>query len=159
MTKKRLSLWIPLTIASIFLSGLAIAQDNVGIGTTTPHPNSILDISSVDRGLMIPRLNTLQRFGMANPPTTTLPNTADGLLVYDTDIEKFCYWNDDLVDWVCFGEGSNGATGPTVLLDPLVLMELLDLPVLLDLLVLTELRVLLDLPALLGLLGQTVLMD
>lgn len=91
------------------------AQDNVGIGTTTPHPNSILDVSATDKGMMVPRLNTLQRLAMANPPFTTLPGTADGLLVYDTDIEQFCYWNDDLVDWVCFGQGGtgSGSTGPT----------------------------------------------
>lgn len=90
----------------------ATAQDNVGIGTTTPHPNSILDVSSVDKGMLVPRVNTLQRLAIANPPGTLLPGDADGLLVYDTDMELFCYWNDDLVDWVCFGAGSFGPTGP-----------------------------------------------
>lgn len=101
-------------ISVLCLSVNSFAQDNVGVGTTTPHPNAILDVSSVDKGLLVPRVNTLQRLGIANPPLTTLPNDADGLLVYDTDIEQFCYWNDDLANWLCIGSGGgSGVTGPT----------------------------------------------
>lgn len=87
----------------------AYAQtDNVGIGTTTPHPNAILDVSSDSKGFLAPRLNTLQRMLM-NPLAT-----AQGLLVYDTDLDEFCYW--DGGQWVCFptpGQGGFGPTGPT----------------------------------------------
>lgn len=90
-----------------FLSD-AIAQDNVGIGTVTPHENSILDVSSTDKGLLVPRLNTLQRLLLA--PTTS----ADGLLVYDTDLHQFCYWDENALAWVCLDmSGGFGATGPT----------------------------------------------
>jgi hypothetical protein len=92
--------------------------DNVGIGTSTPNPRAILDISSDSKGLLVPRLNTLQRFAIANPPGTTLPPSANGLLVYDTDLGEFCYWNSNAnpVNWVCFptpGQGGVGVTGPT----------------------------------------------
>ncbi|MBI1288164.1 MAG: hypothetical protein GC178_11380 [Flavobacteriales bacterium] len=63
--------------------------------------------------MLVPRVNTLQRLGIANPPTTTLPNDAQGLLVYDIDLNQFCYWDDATVDWICFGSGGYGATGPT----------------------------------------------
>ncbi|MCF8464349.1 MAG: collagen-like protein [Flavobacteriales bacterium] len=64
--------------------------------------------------MLVPRLNTLQRLAIANPPTSTLPTDADGLLVYDTDLEQFCYWNDDLIDWTCMGlQGPTGPPGPT----------------------------------------------
>ncbi|MFM9908529.1 MAG: hypothetical protein ACKVOW_04235, partial [Chitinophagaceae bacterium] len=50
---------------------------NVGIGTTTPHPNAILDISGINKGLLIPR-------GDAATRTALVGNTAKGLLMYDT---------------------------------------------------------------------------
>jgi hypothetical protein len=87
--------------ASVLLfSQSSFAQDNVGIGTTTPHENAILDASSVEKGLLIPRMNTLQRLGI-NPV-----GGADGLLVYDTDLDQFWYW--DGTQWV----QSTGPAGP-----------------------------------------------
>ena len=87
--------------AGLFLfSQFGFAQDNVGIGTTTPHESSIVDISSVEKGLLVPRMNTLQRLGI-NPTTGS-----DGLLVYDTDLDQFWYW--DGTQWV----QSTGPAGP-----------------------------------------------
>lgn len=91
-------------IATTLFSSNAFSQDNVGIGTTTPHENAILDIESTDKGLLIPRLNTLQRLGV-NPIAN-----ADGLLVYDTDLDQFYYW--DGTQWVA-STGPMGPTGPT----------------------------------------------
>ena len=42
-----------LLLAPIFV----LAQQNVGIGTTTPNANAILDLSSSNKGLLIPRLS------------------------------------------------------------------------------------------------------
>jgi hypothetical protein len=99
-------------LAFVSSSLATLAQtDNVGIGTSTPHPNAILDVSSTSKGLLVPRLNSLQRVLM-NP----LPS-ADGVLVYDTDLKQFCYWNVTLGDWTCIdvsgGPGGVGPTGPT----------------------------------------------
>lgn len=94
--------------------GSALAQDNVGIGTTTPYEEAVLDITSPDKGLLIPRLNTLSRLAIANPPTTFPPLGANGLLVYDTDLNQFCYWSDVVSDWTCIDPtGGSGPTGPT----------------------------------------------
>ena len=87
------------------------AQDNnVGIGTTTPHPDAILDISSANgtKGLLIPRMNTVQRLLLA-------PGLqSDGLMVYDVDLDQFCYWDENDAQWVCIGGlGNLGPTGPT----------------------------------------------
>jgi hypothetical protein len=54
-----------------------IQAQNVGIGTTTPHPNAILDISGINKGMLIPR-------GDAATRTALIGNTAKGLLMYDT---------------------------------------------------------------------------
>ncbi|WP_435523643.1 hypothetical protein [Chryseobacterium indoltheticum] len=51
----------------------------VGINTTTPDTNSVLDIVSTTKGLLIPRLNQTQ----ANVLAGELP--ANGMLIYNTD--------------------------------------------------------------------------
>jgi len=58
----------------------------VGIGTTAPDPSAMLDIVAKDKGLLIPRLTTVQR-------TTAIISPATGLLVYDTDTNSFWYYN------------------------------------------------------------------
>ena len=57
----------------------------VGIGTITPDASSMLDISTTTKGLLAPRMTTAQKDAIASP--------ANGLLVYDTDLEKFDYFN------------------------------------------------------------------
>lgn len=49
----------------------------VGIGTTTPDASSVLDITSTEGGLLVPRMTSTQRDAIANP--------ANGLIVYNTD--------------------------------------------------------------------------
>ena len=55
----------------------AMSQNNTGIGTTTPAPTSLLDLTSTDKGFLIPRMTGAQRSAISNP--------ANGLLVYQTD--------------------------------------------------------------------------
>lgn len=109
-----------LSIAFIASTSNAIAQNtnNVGIGTSTPYENAILDISSDTMGILIPRLNTLRMYQLANPPATVLPPDANGLLIYEIDSNRFCYWNSGINNWSCIGSGIGGsgiagATGPT----------------------------------------------
>ena len=103
--------WLVVTVLLSFGTGVS-AQDNVGVGTTTPHENSILDVSSTDKGMLIPRLNTLQRL-LINPTVGS-----DGLLVYDTDLDQLCYWDENDNVWTCLQAGSVGPTGPTGLTGP-----------------------------------------
>lgn len=60
-------------------------EAQVGIGTTTPDPSAILDMSSASQGILTPRLTTSQRIAIASPAT--------GLLVYDTDQSAFYYYS------------------------------------------------------------------
>ncbi|MDC7994083.1 cell wall anchor protein [Altibacter sp. HG106] len=57
----------------------------VGIGTTNPDPSAALDISSTDGGMLTPRMTTAQRTAIASPAT--------GLLVFDTDLDLFYYFD------------------------------------------------------------------
>jgi len=57
---------------------------NVGIGTTTPDNSAQLDLSSTGKGLLIPRMNKVQRDAIASPAT--------GLLVYQTDSTPGFYY-------------------------------------------------------------------
>lgn len=52
-------------------------SQNVGIGINTPHPNAMLDITGINKGILIPR-------GDAATRTALNTNTARGLLLFDT---------------------------------------------------------------------------
>jgi len=58
------------------------AQQGVAINTdgSTPDPQAILDIKSINRGLLLPRMTTAQRNAISSPIA--------GLLVYDTDRQR-----------------------------------------------------------------------
>ncbi|MFM9910891.1 MAG: hypothetical protein ACKVOW_16240 [Chitinophagaceae bacterium] len=67
-------------ITSLFLANciwiVCLAQA-VGIGTNAPHPSAQLDVTSTNKGLLIPRLTLAQRGAIASPVL--------GLLIYQTD--------------------------------------------------------------------------
>ena len=65
----------------------------VGIGTTTPTSQSALDIRTTDKGLLIPRLTTIQRNALTTSLTTTTDVNNKGMQVYDTDTNSIWYWN------------------------------------------------------------------
>src|SRR5690554_1751753 len=50
-------------VVSLFIGSFSLlnAQDNVGIGTTTPEATAVLDVSANDKGMLVPRLTTAQR--------------------------------------------------------------------------------------------------
>lgn len=67
--------------------GFAFAQkENVGIGTTNPDQSAVLDISSPNKGLLMPRMSSQQRNSIQNP--------AKGLIVYQTDMLSGFYFYD-----------------------------------------------------------------
>ncbi|QHJ07845.1 hypothetical protein [Hymenobacter busanensis] len=61
-------------------AALAQTTGSVGIGTATPNPTAALDISATGKGLLIPRMDSAARAGIAAPP--------DGLMVFQTDGRK-----------------------------------------------------------------------
>lgn len=86
------------TLFFIILTSLSFAQ--VGIGTNTPAPSAQLDISSTERGLLMPRMTMAQRNLIASPAT--------GLTIYQTDNTAGFYFFDGS-NWVTLGAaGVNG---------------------------------------------------
>ncbi len=86
------------------------AQNNVGIGTSTPNPQAVLDISSTDKGILVSRLTTVARMALG----TALTPTEDGMLVYDKDLSKFFYWNGPNLAWDQVGTGTGDSWGNDV---------------------------------------------
>lgn len=74
-----------LLIVAMMLIIAGIKAQNVGIGISVPNSSAALDISSVNKGLLIPRLNTAQRNAIVSP--------AKGLLTYDSSRNAFWYFN------------------------------------------------------------------
>lgn len=72
-------------ITGLFLMMGLIATVNaqVGIGTTSPDASAALDITSTDKGLLMPRMSTAQREAISSPATS--------LMVFDTDTNS--YWS------------------------------------------------------------------
>lgn len=73
-------------LVSITTKGVYGQNENVGIGTTSPERSAILDLSSTDKGLLIPRLTLEQKNRITNP--------AKGLILFQTDEKSgFYYFN------------------------------------------------------------------
>jgi hypothetical protein len=85
---QRSSALLLLVLCLWLLSGAeAQAQNNVGIGTTTPNSKAILELRAVDKGFLAPRLTTLQMNAIA-------PNaTESGLLIYNIDSSCYHFYN------------------------------------------------------------------
>ncbi|MFC2175484.1 hypothetical protein ACFLR1_00765 [Bacteroidota bacterium] len=81
--QKRLSHF--LLLVTIFFSvtvSVSWAQGNMGIGTLTPDPSAQLDMYSFDKGLLVPRTDTLN-----------IINPATGLLIYTPADSAFWYFD------------------------------------------------------------------
>lgn len=61
-----------------FLCATTITYAQVGIGTNSPSANSVLDLSSTDKGLLLPRLND----------TTNVSSPSAGLMIYNSNAGK-----------------------------------------------------------------------
>lgn len=99
----------------ILLSSLTcqITNAQVGIGTTHPSAGSILDITSTNKGILIPRVNIANLTTIA--PVTGGSTTS--LLVWNTNATTgvgFHYWDGN--DWIPLGSGwklrGNASTTP-----------------------------------------------
>jgi hypothetical protein len=79
----------------IFITAIfcADAQNNVGIGILNPDPSAILDLTASDKGLLVPRMDSLQRNAIATP--------ANGLVVYDNTYQCLYYYKSNTWQSLC----------------------------------------------------------
>jgi hypothetical protein len=100
-------------LIAILTLNIAKAQQGVSINITGNHADSsaMLDVSSITKGILIPRMTEAQKLQIVNPKM--------GLLIYQTDnIIGFWYYNTSIPAWVqAIGPvgptGVSGATGVT----------------------------------------------
>lgn len=89
-------------------------NNNVGIGTVNPAPTALLDIDANplnNKGILIPRLSSLQRLAISSP--------ANSLMVYDMDSMCYFFYRVPTTSWISlckifsYGSGTPGFTGAT----------------------------------------------
>ncbi|HEB62516.1 MAG TPA: hypothetical protein ENI82_05110, partial [Bacteroidetes bacterium] len=68
-----------------------LKNGKIGIGISSPDPSSILDITSTDKGILVPRMTSAQRIAITSPAT--------GLLIYQTN-NNTGFWYFDGTDWI-----------------------------------------------------------
>ncbi|MCB0533845.1 MAG: tail fiber domain-containing protein [Saprospiraceae bacterium] len=74
-----------LLFCSLLFAAQLSAQVSINQDNSNPDPSAMLDIKSNARGLLIPRLSSVQRAGIAAPAT--------GLMVYDITTNSFWFYN------------------------------------------------------------------
>jgi trimeric autotransporter adhesin len=88
------------SLFAIFLFiNIQLTAQNVAINNdgSTANSTAILDIKSTAKGMLVPRMTSLQRTGIISP--------ANGLLVFDTDSISFSYF--DGSSWLFLKKGNN----------------------------------------------------
>lgn len=107
---KRANLFILALLMLAMLTNLN-AQNNVGIGTTTPNASALLELSATDKGFLAPRVSLTSTI-VAAPVTSP----ATGLLVFNTNtagtapnnvVPGFYYW--DGTKWVQVGAAASAS--------------------------------------------------
>ncbi len=90
-------------MSCMLLLSVQVSYSQIGVGTTTPDGSSVLDVSSTDKGVLFPRMTTVQRDAVVNP--------AKGLTIYnlDEDCLQINSGSPSSADWSCVG-GSSSVT-------------------------------------------------
>ncbi|MGC9330994.1 MAG: hypothetical protein ACP5DZ_03850 [Bacteroidales bacterium] len=91
---KTLSIGIVLSYGAC---GLGFAQ-NAGINQPDSDNSAVLDVTSIERGLLVPRMTTAERNAIGGP--------AESLLIYNTTTQCFKAYNATTSTWVassCIG--------------------------------------------------------
>ena len=86
-------------IILVFLYTAPSFSQSFAINTTgnAADASAMLDVASTTKGMLIPRMATADRAAIASPAT--------GLIVYDTDLNQFYFWNG--TTWTAVPTGAN----------------------------------------------------
>ena len=86
---KQYYIYAAIVLSALFTAVPGQAQQSIGIGTTTPDGNAALDITSTQKGVLIPTLNAAQQTTLAG----MLTSAEIGMLVTDAATGTLRYWN------------------------------------------------------------------
>ena len=90
-----------LFILMIFVARLSIAQVAINGSGSSADNSAMLDVSSTTKGILVPRMTTAQRTALSSPAT--------GLLVYDSTLQSFYYYNGTA--WKIVGDDNDWTKG------------------------------------------------
>jgi hypothetical protein len=103
-------------LAFLFITVNAYSQNNIVISDESSHTadeSAVLDIYSISKGMLVPRLTDAQMSAISNPAT--------GLLVFNTDANSFYFYNGSSWNDLSATSGTywsqNGTTGDVYLDD------------------------------------------
>lgn len=103
MRTKRLKLQgLGIIILTIFAFTNCFSQVAINTNGAAPNSKSMLDITSTDKGVLLPRMTSAQRIAIASPPT--------GLIVFQTDATSGFYYYTGSV-WQCLSTSTGTVTG------------------------------------------------
>lgn len=94
-----------LIILGMLIAAQHLSAQNVGIGTTTPDPSAAVDITSTNKGMLVPRMTATERGLIAGPAT--------GLIVFQTTAPAGFYYNagtPGVPNWVLLINNTNTVT-------------------------------------------------
>jgi hypothetical protein len=94
--KRQLTLFPGLLLIILMFSFISKAQVAINLDGSAPAPSAMLDVSSLTKGILPPRMSTFEMNSIAAP--------AEGLLVYNTT-EKSLYWFNG-IQWKRFNDFS-----------------------------------------------------
>lgn len=97
------SIKIMMLFIFLIISCQNLNAQNVGVNNPTPHAKALLDLTSTDKGILIPRLTSAQRIAMF--PVADL--TAAGMMIYQTDLVNGFYYYDGN-NWAFIGNSTSG---------------------------------------------------
>jgi len=78
-----------------FGQGVGISESSI-----TPHASSILELRSDERGFLVPRMDTDERDDISDP--------ANGLVIYNTDVNKLNIYDESISSWRIIFSGNVG---------------------------------------------------
>jgi microcystin-dependent protein len=102
------SVFTPVFFLGIVLLFARPLRAQTGIGTNTPDGHAMLDITSTQKGLLLPRLNATQQATL----TAMLTSAQSGMLITDSASGKPVYWTGS--GWKDASSGTIGAASPLV---------------------------------------------
>ncbi len=94
-----------LTIGQLLIVNNELNAQNVGINEPNPDSSALLELTSTERGLIIPRMTTAQR------DSIDLTGSPHSVLIFNTTTECYEGYNANTSTWVAFG--CIGCTVPT----------------------------------------------